>query len=101
MQNASRATGWRDAFCPTLSRKKVSQQMPVYHYIPRTRNRLGRQLNHQAGSGNVVRLRHPPPPDSAEAFQALTHKLVMAQHEAGTLNPGVVQALLLGVGLRP
>jgi hypothetical protein len=75
--------------------------MPVYHFTPRSRNRLVRQLNHQVGNGNVVRLRRNPEPDDADAFKSLTARLVIAQHEAGTLNSAVVEALLAGVGLRP
>jgi hypothetical protein len=75
--------------------------MPVYHFTPRTRNRLGRQLSHRTSADNVVRLRRTPSLDSAEAFKALTAKMVMAQHQAGTLHPGVVEALLVGVRLRP
>jgi hypothetical protein len=74
--------------------------MPVYHFTPRTRNRLGRQLSHMASADNVARVRRSPATDSAEAFKTLTARLVMAQHEAGTLHPGVVEALLASVGLR-
>jgi hypothetical protein len=75
--------------------------MSVYHFTPRSRNRLGRQINHEESNGNVIRLRRNPEPDAAEAFRILTARLVMAQHEAGTLNPAVVEALLAGVELRP
>ena len=34
-------------------------------------------------------------------FGQLTARLVMAQHRAGTLNPAVVEALLISVGLEP
>ena len=34
-------------------------------------------------------------------FDRLTAELVMKQHRDGTLNPGVLEALLLGVGLEP
>jgi hypothetical protein len=32
-------------------------------------------------------------------FDQLTANLVMAQHRAGTLDPAIVEALLVGVGL--
>jgi hypothetical protein len=35
----------------------------------------------------------------ATDFDRLTVELVMKQHRDGTLNPGVLEALLLGVGL--
>jgi hypothetical protein len=35
----------------------------------------------------------------ASPFDQLTAKLVMAKHRAGTLDPGVVEGLLVGVGL--
>ena len=36
---------------------------------------------------------------TASPFDQLTAKLVMAKHRAGTLDPGVVEGLLVGVGL--
>ena len=36
-----------------------------------------------------------------DPFDKLTAQLVMAQARAGTLNPEIVAALLLGVGLPP
>ncbi len=48
------------------------------------------------------------PARDAQAFanpdrglEALTYKLVMAQHRAGTLNPAVVEYMLAGIGLEP
>jgi hypothetical protein len=70
--------------------------MSIYHFPSRSRNRLDRQVSLESG-GNVVRLQ----PDTTEAFQTLTARVVMAQHRAGTLDPAVVEALLAGVGLRP
>jgi hypothetical protein len=61
-----------------------------------SRNRPNRQ-----STTNVVFLRRPPVADPVRAFKALTHRLVMEQHRAGTLNPAVVEALLVGVGLDP
>jgi hypothetical protein len=39
--------------------------------------------------------------DSSMAFDRLTARLVLAQHQAGALNPAIVEALLAGVGLQP
>jgi hypothetical protein len=75
--------------------------MSVYHFTPRSRNRLERQLSHQCGAGNVVQLRRAASVDAAKAFNALTFELVMSRVRAGTLEPGVAQALLLGVGIEP
>ena len=36
---------------------------------------------------------------TASPFDQLTAQLVMAKHRAGTLDPGVVEGLLVGVGL--
>ena len=43
----------------------------------------------------------PPLPKlkTVSPFDQLTAKLVMAKHRAGTLDPGVVEGLLMGVGL--
>lgn len=37
---------------------------------------------------------------AGEAFSELTGKLVMARHTAGTLDPEILRALLLGAGIR-
>lgn len=51
---------------------------------------------------NVIFLHRPvTAADPARAFQALTYELVMQKHRSGTLPPGVVEALLLGVGIEP
>jgi hypothetical protein len=50
-----------------------------------------------SNSANVIPLF--PKLKTASPFDQLTVKLVMAKHRAGTLDPGVVEALLLGVGL--
>jgi len=56
-------------------------------------------------SSNVVPLRRKraerADADKAPEFQRLTFRRVMAQARAGTLDPGVVEALLLGVGVHP
>lgn len=41
------------------------------------------------------------PTDSAAAYRALTHALVMDQHRRGVLATGIVEALLIGVGVEP
>jgi hypothetical protein len=50
---------------------------------------------------NVVPQRRSPVNDSVRAFNTLTHQLVMERYRAGTLPEGVIQALLVGVGLDP
>jgi hypothetical protein len=40
-------------------------------------------------------------PDSASPWHALTHALVMDRARKGTLDPAVVEALLIGVGVEP
>jgi hypothetical protein len=72
--------------------------MAVYHFPPRGRNRLGavRRMDAPSDLGTPADVLRR---DTAEAFDVLTTRLVMAQTSAGTLNPGVVEALLLGCGL--
>lgn len=50
---------------------------------------------------NVVRLPGPRQVHHAAPFNELTVRLVMAQARAGTLNPEIVAAMLLGIGLLP
>jgi hypothetical protein len=75
--------------------------MSVYHFSPRIRKRLAIWPNEPEGVGSVVRLQRPASSDSEDAFKALTAKVALAQFEAGTLHPGVLHALLAGVGLNP
>ena len=72
--------------------------MSVYHFTPRSRNRLDRQVKRQSGSGNVVRFRHAQAPDAAQAFEDLTAAIVMERHRRGELEPEVLAALLRGCG---
>jgi hypothetical protein len=63
---------------------------------------------------NVIPLPLRPTPDrgiqsttlevqicTSSPFDELTARLVMQRHAAGTLDPGIVAALLLAVGLQP
>jgi len=50
-------------------------------------------------NNNVVPLR--PNDKVVRLFDQLTARLVMAQHRAGTLNPAILEALLVGAGLDP
>lgn len=86
--------GGRDALCPTLSRKKA-KHMSSLPPKPHLRNRP------KYTATNVVYLRQPQTTDPVRAFRALTHGLVMKQLKAGTLAPGVVEALLVGAGIEP
>jgi hypothetical protein len=62
-------------------------------------------VHHPSRHGNVFYPYFRKPTDrravDRAAFEALTHQIVMKQHREGTLNPGVLEALLLGVGLEP
>jgi hypothetical protein len=62
-------------------------------------------VHHPNRHGNVYypSFRKPTDRRAADraAFEALTAQIVMKQHRDGTLNPGVLEALLLGVGLEP
>ena len=42
-----------------------------------------------------------PRRDAVSAIDKLTARLIMQRHAAGTLDPAVVAALLLAVGLQP
>jgi hypothetical protein len=95
MQNATGGeSSGVDALCPTLSRKKAKHMCSIPPK-PHFRN----WPNYAAP--NVVYLRRLPATDPARAFCALTHGLVMKQFKAGTLAPGVVEALLVGAGIEP
>jgi hypothetical protein len=50
-----------------------------------------------SNSANVISLF--PKLNTGSPFDQLTASLVMAQHRSGTLDPGVVEGLLVGVGL--
>ena len=63
------------------------------------RGRQSRNRSNRKSLTNVVFLRRPPVTDPVRAFDSLTAQIVMKQHRDGTLNPGVLEALLLGVGL--
>ncbi len=52
-----------------------------------------------SSSAKVVPLR--PKLNTASAFDRLTVQLILAQHRNGTLQEGVLLALLAGVGLHP
>ena len=52
-----------------------------------------------AGRGNVIPLRSQQSP--SRPFDRLTAEIVMQRHAAGTLDPGIVAALLLAAGLQP
>jgi hypothetical protein len=39
--------------------------------------------------------------NQVSSFDQLTARMVMQRHDAGTLDPGIVAALLLAVGLQP
>jgi len=86
-------------FNPPLQESRTT--MSVYHFTPNGRNRLDRQPSHQESRDKVIRLRRNSRPDDGDAFRTFTARLGMSQHEAGTLHPGVLQALLLGVGMQP
>ena len=62
-------------------------------------------VHHPSRHGNVYypAFRKPTDHRAADraAFEALTHQIVMKQHREGTLDPAVVEALLVGVGLHP
>jgi hypothetical protein len=61
-------------------------------------------VHHPSRHGNVYYPSFRKPTSWAAdraAFEALTAQIVMKQHRDGTLNPGVLEALLLGVGLKP
>ena len=61
-------------------------------------------VHHPSRRGNVYYpFRKPTDRRAADraAFEALTHQIVMTQHREGTLEPAVVEALLVGVGLHP
>jgi hypothetical protein len=77
------------------SRERKPSNMASIPAKPRFRN----LPNHTAS--NVVFLRRPPTTDPSRDVRALTHRLVMKQLKAGTLAPGVVEALLIGVGIEP
>jgi len=44
---------------------------------------------------------NPPKAERPDPFAKLTAQLVMVQARAGTLDPGIVAALLAAVGLEP
>ena len=62
-------------------------------------------VHHPSRHGNVFYPYFRKPTDrravDRAAFEALTHQIVMKQHREGTLDPVVVEYLLVGVGLNP
>jgi hypothetical protein len=64
---------------------------------PGNHSRNGGDYDSSSNSAKVIPLF--PKLKTGSPFDQLTAKLVMAKHRAGTLDPGVVEALLLGVGL--
>jgi hypothetical protein len=83
------------------------------HAVERARLRT-RHWKYRPPVGNASVIPLPPRPDdgihrsrlddriqSTRAFDQLTAKIVMQQHAAGTLDAGIVAALLLAVHLTP
>lgn len=70
---------------------------------PEMAPRSGSEYGGSNNSANVVSLKRNPniPSSSARAFDCLTVALVLDQHRRGVLPEAVVEALLLGVGLKP
>jgi hypothetical protein len=62
----------------------------------KSRNRPSRQ-----DTGKVLFLHRPPTIDPVQALQSLTYRLVMEKARRGTLEPALVEYLLLGVGMHP
>jgi hypothetical protein len=62
-------------------------------------SRSGGEYVSSSNSANVIRFPTKLKTDRNSPFDQLTAKLVMAKHRAGTLDPGVVEGLLVGVGL--
>jgi hypothetical protein len=65
-------------------------------------SRSGGEYGSSSNSANVVPLHRNrnTPSNSAEAFDCLTFALVLDKHRRGALPEAVVEALLLGVGLK-
>jgi hypothetical protein len=66
-------------------------------------SRNGGEYGSSNNSANVITLQRNrnTPSSSARAFDCLTVALVLDQHKRGALPEAVVEALLLGVGLKP
>jgi hypothetical protein len=55
--------------------------------------------NRRSGGGEVIAF--PAKTASGSPFDRLTVQVILAQHRNGTLQEGVLLALLAGVGLQP
>lgn len=73
--------------------------MYLYHSVPGSRNKPDPQLRPQLRDRSLAHRREPDAAGDNKAFGNLTAQLILAQHDAGTLNRRVLEALLMGVGL--